>query len=69
MQLIASDEIDDDTTGAIAEISQNSTGGIKLKLGKDLGMFVEHHDHTGKGGAPILTETRTWREVLCSEKS
>jgi phage terminase small subunit len=32
-------------------------------------MFVEHHDHTGKGGAPILTETRTWREVLCSEKS
>jgi phage terminase small subunit len=67
--LIASGEIDNDTAGAIAEISQNSTGGIKLKLGKHLGMFVEHHDHTGKDGTIIQTETRTWREVLRSEKS
>ncbi|OJF97590.1 terminase small subunit [Pararhizobium antarcticum] len=75
--LISSDEIDDDTAGAIAEISQNATGGIKIKLhdkkgalvdiGKHLGMFVERHEHSGPGGAPIQTETRTWREVLRQE--
>lgn len=75
--LISSDEIDDDTAGAIAEISQNATGGIKIKLhdkkgalvdiGKHLGMFVERHEHSGPDGAPIQTETRTWREVLRQE--
>ncbi|WGG60511.1 terminase small subunit [Brucella intermedia] len=57
VQLVSSDEIDDDTAAAIAEISQNSTGGIKLKLhdkkaalvdiGKHLGMFIEKHEHSG----------------------
>lgn len=27
------------------------------------------HEHSGPDGAPIQTETRTWREVLRSEKS
>ncbi|MBA8799167.1 phage terminase small subunit [Agrobacterium sp. RC10-4-1] len=77
VQLISSDEIDDDTAGAIAEISQNATGGIKIKLhdkkgalvdiGKHLGMFVERHEHSGPEGGPIQTETRTWREVLRQE--
>lgn len=78
VQLISSEEIDDDTAGAIAEISQNSTGGIKIKLhdkkgalvdiGKHLGMFVEKHEHSGPGGGPIQTETKTWREALRQEK-
>lgn len=77
VQLIASDDIDDDTAAAIAEISQNSTGGIKLKLhdkkgalvdiGKHLGMFIDRHEHSGPDGGPIQTETRTWREVLRQE--
>lgn len=54
VQLISSDDIDDDTAAAISEISQNSNGGIKLKLhdkraalvdiGKHLGMFVDRVD-------------------------
>lgn len=54
--LVSSDDLDDDTAAAIAEISQNSSGGIKLKLhdkkgalvdiGKHLGMFVEKHEHS-----------------------
>ena len=61
--LVSSDDIDDETAAAISEISQNSTGGIKLKLhdkraalvdiGKHLGMFVEKHEHTGKDGGPV----------------
>lgn len=57
VQLVSSDDIDDETAAAISEISQNSNGGIKLKLhdkraalvdiGKHLGMFVEKHEHTG----------------------
>jgi phage terminase small subunit len=51
VQLISSDDIDDETAAAISEISQNQGGGIKLKLhdkraalvdiGKHLGMFKE----------------------------
>lgn len=77
--LVSSDEIDDETAAAISEISQNAAGGIKLKMhdkkgalvdiGRHLGMFVEKHEHTGKDGGPIQTETRTWREALRSEKS
>jgi phage terminase small subunit len=51
VQLISSEDIDDETAAAISEISQNQGGGIKLKLhdkraalvdiGKHLGMFKE----------------------------
>lgn len=54
VQIISSEDIDDDTAAAISEISQNSNGGIKLKLhdkraalvdiGKHLGMFVDRVD-------------------------
>lgn len=49
VEIVSSDEIDDDTAAAIAEVSQNTTGGVKIKfhdkraalvdIGKHLGMF------------------------------
>lgn len=66
VQLVSSDEIDDDTAAAIAEISQNSTGGIKLKLhdkkaalvdiGKHLGMFIEKYEHSGEISLTVSQE-------------
>jgi phage terminase small subunit len=41
--------------------------GALVDLAKMLGFVVEKHEHTGKDGAPIQTETRTWREVLRQE--
>lgn len=56
--LVDSDQLDDDTAAAISEISQNATGGVKLKmhdkkgalvdLGKHLGMFVDKVEHSGE---------------------
>lgn len=43
--------------------------GALVDLAKMLGFMVEKHEHSGPDGAPIQTETRTWREVLRSEKS
>lgn len=61
--LISSEEIDDETAAAISEISQNSTGGIKLKLhdkraalvdmGKHLGMFTEKVQLSGDANNPV----------------
>lgn len=66
VELVASDDLDDETAAAISEISQNTAGGIKLKLhdkraalvdiGKHLGMFREKVELTGKDGGPIQTE-------------
>jgi hypothetical protein len=28
-----------------------------VDIGKTLGMFVEKHEHTGKGGGPVLFQT------------
>lgn len=57
VELIASDDIDDETAAAISEISQNATGGVKIKLhdkksalvdlGKHLGIFNEKVEHSG----------------------
>lgn len=65
--LVDSEDLDADTAAAIAQISQNATGGISLKmhdkrgalvdLGKHLGMFVEKHEHSGPGGGPVVFET------------
>lgn len=65
--LVDSEDLDDDTAAAIAEISQNATGGVKLKmhdkkgalvdLGRHLGMFVDKHEHSGPGGGPVVFET------------
>lgn len=71
--LVSSDEIDDETAGAIAEVSQSATGGLKIKLhdkraalvdmGKHLGIFVERHEHSGPDGGPIPL-TRIERVVI-----
>lgn len=63
VQMVASDELDDETAAAIAEVSQNTTGGVKIKLhdkraalvdiGRHLGMFKDRVEHTGKDGGPI----------------
>lgn len=63
VELISSDQIDDDTASAIAEVSQSPTGGLKVKfydkqaalvnMGKHLGMFKDVLEHTGKDGGPI----------------
>lgn len=66
VELVGSEDIDDDTAAAIAEISQNTSGGIKLKLhdkraalvdiGKHLGMFVERVEHSGNVNLNVLQE-------------
>jgi phage terminase small subunit len=63
VQMVASEELDDETAAAIAEVSQNATGGVKIKLhdkraalvdiGRHLGMFKDRVEHTGKDGGPI----------------
>lgn len=69
VQLVDSDEIDDDTAAAVSEISQNQGGGLKIKLhdkraalvdiGKHLGMFREKVEVTGKDGGAIEVEDKS----------
>lgn len=57
VELVASEDLDDETAAAISEISQNTSGGIKLKLhdkraalvdmGRHLGMFTDKVEHSG----------------------
>jgi phage terminase small subunit len=66
VELVGSDDLDDETAAAISEISQNQGGGIKLKLhdkrgalvdiGKHLGMFKDRVEVTGADGGPIETK-------------
>jgi len=66
VELIGSADLDDETAAAISEISQNATGGIKLKLhdkraalvdiGKHLGMFTEKVEHSGQVQVTISAE-------------
>jgi len=70
VMLVSSDDIDDETAAAISEISQNTSGGIKLKLhdkraalvdiGKHLGMFTDKIEHSGDMSVSFKTiyETR-----------
>lgn len=63
VSLVSSDDVDDDTAAAIAEVSQSPTGGLKIKLhdkqaalvnmGKHLGIFKEVHEHSGPDGGAI----------------
>ena len=68
MALIASDQIDEDTAAAIAEVKQTREGlafklhdklGALEKLGRHLGMFKDKVEHSGPGGGPIQTITET----------
>lgn len=57
VQLIDSDKLDDDTAGAVAEVSQTAQGGLKIKLhdkkaaldsiGRHLGMFKDRTELSG----------------------
>lgn len=72
IQIVASEEIDDDTAAAISEISQNATGCIKVKLhdkraalvdiGRHLGMFTDKVELGGKGGGPLQVSFNTTYE-------
>jgi phage terminase small subunit len=63
VELVSSDEIDDDTAAAISEVSMSDKGTIKVKfhdkraalvdIGKHLGMFRERVEHSGPNGGPI----------------
>ena len=63
VELISSDEIDDETAAAISEVSMTDKGGLKVKfhdkraalvdIGKHLGMFKERVEHSGPDGGPI----------------
>lgn len=66
VQLVASEDIDDDTAAAIAEISQNTNGGLKIKLhdkraalvdmGRHLGMFKDKVDVNLSGKIEALPD-------------
>jgi len=71
VQVVDSDQVDDDTAGAIAEVSQTKDGmKIKMhskpdaleKLGRYLGMFKDKVEHSGPGGGPIETSDVSDRE-------
>ena len=57
VELVPSEEIDDDTAAAVSEVSLTQNG-IKIKMhdkkgalvdiGKHLGMFVDKHEHSGE---------------------
>jgi len=65
VQLVSSEEIDDETAAAVSEISQNSTGGLKIKLhdkraalvdiGKHLGMFTDKVQLSGEVAVSSIT--------------
>lgn len=69
VEIIGSEDVDDDTAGAISEISQNEKGGVKIKmhdkpgslekLGRHLGMFPGKVEVSGPGGGPIETISTT----------
>lgn len=72
VHLVNSDDIDDDTAAAIAEISQSANGSLKVKLhdkraalvdiGKHLGMFTERVQLTGDADNPVhIVERRIVR--------
>lgn len=77
IQIVASEEIDEDTAAAIAEISQNATGGIKVKLhdkraalvdlGRHLGIFKDKVELTGKDGGPVQVEEVSARDILAGK--
>lgn len=69
VELVDSGEIDEDTAAAISEVSQNATGGIRVKfhdkraalvdIGRHLGMFTDNVRVGGPNGEamPAITVT------------
>lgn len=51
-------------------LTDGSVDAAKFVLSRVAGWTEKQtHEHTGKDGGPIQTETRTWREALRDEKS
>lgn len=77
LALTSSDQVDDETAAAIAEISQGKEG-LKVKfhdkraalvdMGRHLGMFKERVEHTGKDGGPIEVASLSREEYLQARK-
>jgi phage terminase small subunit len=77
VQLVSSEDIDDDTAAAISEISQNATGGVKLKLhdkkaalvdlGRHLGLFTDNvavkHDVSDPLAALLTTIAESGKKI------
>ena len=73
VRLVDSDQIDEDTAAAIAEVRQSPTGGLSIKLhdkraalvdlGKHLGMFKEHIEHSGSAQGVIVVIPANGREI------
>lgn len=65
VELVGSEDLDDETAAAISEISQNTSGGIKLKmhdkraalvdLGKHLGIFTDKVQLSGEVAVTSIT--------------
>lgn len=72
VELVPSEDIDDDTAAAVSEVSLTQSG-VKIKmhdkqaalvnLGKHLGMFTDKVEHTGKDGGPIEVEDVSDKEI------
>lgn len=75
--LVSSDEIDDDTAAAIAEVSEGREGlkvkfhdkkGALVDIGRHLGMFKDRVEHTGKDGGPVEVATLSKEEYKRARK-
>ncbi|CAP41307.1 terminase small subunit [Bordetella petrii] len=69
--LVASNDIDDDTAAAIAEVSEGREGlkvkfhdkrGALVDIGRHLGMFKDKVEHSGPNGGPIPTTSLSTAE-------
>lgn len=66
VRLRNSADLEDDIAAAISEVSQNATGGVRIKfhdkqaalisMGKQMGMFRERMELTGADGGPMETK-------------
>lgn len=73
VEVVSSDDIDENTAAAIAEVSMSEKGVIRIKLhdkrgalvdiGRHLGMFTDRSEISGPGGGPIEAITEI-REIL-----
>lgn len=79
VELVSSDEIDDDTAAAVSEVSMTDRGGLKVKfhdkqaalvnIGRHIGMFRDRVELTGKDGAPIETRNKPDLSKLTKEEA
>lgn len=65
VEMVESEELDDDTAAAISEVAQTKEGvrikfhdkkGALVDIGRHLGMFTDKVEHSGPGGGPIAVQ-------------